>query len=844
MSSPRNKGSFLTGSYRSQSVSQPLEPTDVSNNEQEAKEDVTTSESGAKTKRSAIEMLEKNESYKICVIGPQVGKTSLINRFLLGSYADNPAPTTAVQESKVELNFNNKDYIIEILDTSGDVNILTDIMINPEKQSKLFEAADGYMCVYSITSQASCDSIDAFIQMIRAVKRQDRVPLLLVGTLADESEKREVSIAAGKEKAELFDCPILEVSAKSGQNVDLSFVELLKILEKERTHAAELERKIQERLKARGNRKSIRAAPIKPEDVLAQQMQDANIAPTTRHTVATPSTSNVAHSGNQNTANPTPSSAKSAWTRVTKPGGTNTPPSLSPRQNIASVPAPLQPLNMSGDSSATTTPATAKVPPPPPPRNKDGRSGLSVSYDASVHSRFTETDAESYDYNGNYEGEEYYGDWDGEEWGEEGAYYEDADEIEDEQGYEATSPPQSPPPTFKPASLTGSHNSNNVVAGSTRGTSMTAPSTTVNSGAAKPTPSPTVVNNTGGAAKQPTATNTPAATPKGAQGGNVKQPGKGKKAANAAKDSSVVLAQLNLTNPNKCGWLNKVGAVRKSVKRRWFVLKDFTVAYFTSREQTRLLGAFSIQGGLVKVTDSASFTFTVTTPGRVWILTAETKQEMQSWMQELYKCIFRNKNFGLPLEFIASRAAEKGAPTAVPIIITKSIDFLRKKEATKLEGIFRISGDSRGINMLKDKFDTTDDATYVIPDDTDPHAVSGLLKLYFRELPAPLLTYSLYPHWIQSQTKDDPESRLSELSRLITQLPDHNRNSLKVLAKYLREVHDDSSVNKMHASNLSVVFGPTLIRERESNPAALLKDMKFQYGVIKDFIDHFERLFP
>lgn len=64
MSSPRNKGSFLTGSYRSQSVSQPIEPADISNNEQDAKEDVPTSESG-KTKRSAIEMLEKNESYKI-----------------------------------------------------------------------------------------------------------------------------------------------------------------------------------------------------------------------------------------------------------------------------------------------------------------------------------------------------------------------------------------------------------------------------------------------------------------------------------------------------------------------------------------------------------------------------------------------------------------------------------------------------------------------------------------------------------------------------------------------------------------------------------------------------------
>eukprot|EP00029_Vermamoeba_vermiformis_P006865 TRINITY_DN2812_c0_g1_i1.p1 TRINITY_DN2812_c0_g1~~TRINITY_DN2812_c0_g1_i1.p1 ORF type:complete len:720 (-),score=193.11 TRINITY_DN2812_c0_g1_i1:80-2239(-) len=718
-------------------------------------------------------------------------------------------------------------------------------MINPEKQSKMFEAADGYMCVYSITSQASCDSIDAFIQMIRAVKRQDRVPLLLVGTLADEADKREVPTAAGKEKAELFDCPLLEVSAKTGQNVDLCFVELLKILEKERTHAAELEKKIQERLKARGNRKSIRAAPIRPEEVLAQQMQETNITPNTRHTVGT-TTSNVTSTAHQNAANPSPSPAKSAWTRVTKPGGTNTPPSLSPRQNIVSVPAPLQPLNMSGgDNSSSTTPAQPKIPPPPPPRTKDGRSGLSVSYDSSVYSRHTETDAESYDYNGNYEGEEYYGDWDGEEWGEEGAYYEDADELEDEQGdtnpQMSTSPPKSPP-AFKSGSVSQSQNSS-IVAG-TRTTSMTAPSNAVNSGAARqPTPTPTVVNNTAGAPKQPTTTNTPAAAPKGTQAGNAKQPGKGKKAANAAKDSSVVLAQLNLTNPNKCGWLNKVGAVRKSVKRRWFVLKDFTVAYFTSREQTRLLGAFSIQGGLVKVTDSATFTFTITTPGRVWILTAETKQEMQSWMQELYKCIFRNKNFGLPLEFIASRATEKGAPQAVPIIITKSIDFLRKKEATKLEGIFRISGDSRGINSLKEKFDTTDDATFVIPDDTDPHAVSGLLKLYFRELPAPLLTYSLYPHWIQSQTKEDQESRLGELARLIAQLPEHNRNSLRVLMKYLREVHDDSSVNKMHASNLSVVFGPTLIRERESNPAALLKDMKFQYGVIKDFIDYYERLF-
>ncbi len=63
---------------------------------------------------------------------------------------------------------------------------------------------------------------------------------------------------------------------------------------------------------------------------------------------------------------------------------------------------------------------------------------------------------------------------------------------------------------------------------------------------------------------------------------------------------------------------------------------------------------------------------------------------------------------------------------------------------------------------------------------------------------------------LSRSAKDDAESRLNELSRLIALLPEYNRNSLKVLAKYLREVHDDSSVNKMHASNLVRTISYTL----------------------------------
>jgi hypothetical protein len=38
----------------------------------------------------------------------------------------------------------------------------------------------------------------------------------------------------------------------------------------------------------------------------------------------------------------------------------------------------------------------------------------------------------------------------------------------------------------------------------------------------------------------------------------------------------------------------------------------------------------------------------------------------------------------------------------------------------------------------------------------DPHAVAGLLKLYFRDLPEPLMTFELYPWFIASMSTPFP----------------------------------------------------------------------------------------
>ena len=63
-----------------------------------------------------------------------------------------------------------------------------------------------------------------------------------------------------------------------------------------------------------------------------------------------------------------------------------------------------------------------------------------------------------------------------------------------------------------------------------------------------------------------------------------------------------------------------------------------------------------------------------------------------------------------------------------------------------MEGIFRLSGSAVLIQEYKQKFDNGDDVSF--ENESDPHAVAGLFKLYFRELPAPVMTWEHYDDFI------------------------------------------------------------------------------------------------
>jgi hypothetical protein len=77
-------------------------------------------------------------------------------------------------------------------------------------------------------------------------------------------------------------------------------------------------------------------------------------------------------------------------------------------------------------------------------------------------------------------------------------------------------------------------------------------------------------------------------------------------------------------------------------------------------------------------------------------------------------------------------------------------------------GIYRLSGTSSRVQALKRALDTDLENTDVMSDEwsSDINVVSGALKLWFRELPEPLLTYGLYHQFIEAARELYPGRQL------------------------------------------------------------------------------------
>jgi len=148
----------------------------------------------------------------------------------------------------------------------------------------------------------------------------------------------------------------------------------------------------------------------------------------------------------------------------------------------------------------------------------------------------------------------------------------------------------------------------------------------------------------------------------------------------------------------------------------------------------------------------------------------------------------------------------------VPAVMTKCCEAI-EKWGLKNQGIYRISGMVSKVTRLKDRLDR--DLAGVDLDDeewtSDINIVASTMKLWLRELPEPLLTYELHSEFLEAAKIENDRLRHIRLHERVNELPDANYATLKYFMGHLYRISQHESENNMSISNLSIVFGPTLL---------------------------------
>ncbi|XP_076601794.1 rho GTPase-activating protein 29-like isoform X1 [Chaetodon auriga] len=209
--------------------------------------------------------------------------------------------------------------------------------------------------------------------------------------------------------------------------------------------------------------------------------------------------------------------------------------------------------------------------------------------------------------------------------------------------------------------------------------------------------------------------------------------------------------------------------------------------------------------------------------------------------------------------------AAKNSPDGIPFIIKKCTSEIESR-ALNIKGIYRVNGAKSRVEKLCQAFENGKDLVEL--SDLSPHDISNVLKLYLRQLPEPLILYRYYNDFIGLakecqrvivEEADKPQSTGEKggpsvhLNRVIfkirdclRQLPTANYRTLRFLIAHLNRVTEQAEENKMTASNLGIIFGPTLVKPRQTDAEVSLSslvDYPYQALMVEMLVRHFQTIF-
>jgi len=187
----------------------------------------------------------------------------------------------------------------------------------------------------------------------------------------------------------------------------------------------------------------------------------------------------------------------------------------------------------------------------------------------------------------------------------------------------------------------------------------------------------------------------------------------------------------------------------------------------------------------------------------------------------------------------------------IPVVVEKCCAAI-EKYGLRSQGIYRISGTQTKVVKLKERLDKDVEAVDLDAEEwaSDINNVASAVKLWLRELPDPLFTYSLHQDFIEAARIENDRLRHIRLHEKVNDLPDPNYATLKFFMGHLHKVVQNEAVNQMSVYNLSIVFGPTLFGQpypgqngMQTNGAPVMADAGHQNKAVETILEHYTDIF-
>ena len=165
--------------------------------------------------------------YKVLLLGDStVGKTCILLKYTDKIFQETHMMTIGLDYRLKTMTLKSgKEVKLQIWDTAGQDRFRS-------ITKNYYKGSHGIILIYDITSISTFENVKSWVSQIHE-EISDKVVIYLVANKIDMEEERKIKKEEGIQLAEELGVPFIETSAKTGENIDDIFNDIIERIDKE-----------------------------------------------------------------------------------------------------------------------------------------------------------------------------------------------------------------------------------------------------------------------------------------------------------------------------------------------------------------------------------------------------------------------------------------------------------------------------------------------------------------------------------------------------------------------------------------------------------------------------------